>query len=178
MVLGGWRLWKLGRVPADVVVAGTLALSFWLLAGANEKEGRDAAASRYVYIGVVFALMIAANLLRGVRLGRWALAGTFAVLAITVASNLSFLNQAHLSYKATSDLERADLGALEIARDTVDPGFRARCRVRADDLRRRRGRSLLWRRRTSSAPPPSPLRRSPPPPSRRALPPTSSSHER
>ena len=66
VVAGGWRLWKLGRVPADVVVAGTLALSFWLLAGANEKEGRDAAASRYVYIGVVFALMIAANLLRGV----------------------------------------------------------------------------------------------------------------
>lgn len=124
IVLAGWRLWRLGKVPRGLLVVGALALSFWLLAGINEMPGREATASRYVYIGVIFVLMFAAELLRGVRLGRWALVATFALLAVTIASNLSFLHQSYKSYKATSDIERADLGAIEIARDTVEPGFR------------------------------------------------------
>ena len=52
-----------------------------------------------------------------------------AVVAITVVaglavlSNLSYLRQARDSYLHTTELERAGLGAVEIARDTVEPGF-------------------------------------------------------
>lgn len=124
VVLAGWRLWTLGRVPRGLLIVGGLALCFWLLAGINEKPGRTATASRYVYVGAIFSWLIAAELLRGVRLPWRGLLAVFAVTALAVASNLSYLRESYQSYKGTSDLERADLGALEIARETVDPSFR------------------------------------------------------
>jgi hypothetical protein len=56
-------------------------------------------------------------------LRRPALIAVFVVTALAVASNISYLDQAYRSYLGTSQLERADLAALEIARDTVEPGF-------------------------------------------------------
>ncbi len=102
---------------------GDRALAFWLLSAFNQIPGRDPSSSRYQYIGAIFLLMIAAELLRGVRIGPAAIGVGAAVIAFAVLSNLSFLNQAAKSYAATSDLIGADLGAIEIARDTVDPGF-------------------------------------------------------
>lgn len=124
VILAGWRLWVLGRVPRPLLVVVALALCFWLLGGINEKPGRSATASRYVYVGAICTLMIAGELLRGVRLPWRALAGIGVVAALAIASNVSFLHQSYKSYRATSELERADLGALEIARDSVDPAFR------------------------------------------------------
>lgn len=123
-LLAAWRLKRLGRVPPGLLVVAALALSFWLLAGFSEKLGREATASRYVYIGAIFVLMIAAELLRGVRLRTPALLAIFALLAVTVASNLAFLHQQYLEFKTTSEIELASLGAIEIARDTVDPAYR------------------------------------------------------
>ena len=45
------------------------------------------------------------------------------LVCFSVLSNLAYLRQSAKSYEGTSDLIRADLGAVEIARDTVDPGF-------------------------------------------------------
>jgi hypothetical protein len=59
-----------------------------------------------------------------VRLRRPALVAIFAVAGLATLSNLSFLHQAYSSYRNTSEIERADLAALEIARNTVEPGFR------------------------------------------------------
>ena len=123
LLLAGWRLWRLGRVPPALIVATAIAATFWLLAGVNEKPGRDPFSSRYQYVGAIFLLLIAAELLRGVRLKRAALAAVFAVTLLAVASNLSFLVQSWRSYRLTSQIERADLAAVEIARDRVSPGF-------------------------------------------------------
>jgi hypothetical protein len=124
VALAAWRLWRLGGVPRWLWVVGAIALSFWLLAAINEKEGRDAAASRYMYIGGVFCLMIAAELLRGVRLrGAPALAIVFVLVGAAVLSNVYFLDQSAKSYRATSDLISADLAAVEIARDHVQPNL-------------------------------------------------------
>ena len=74
LVLGGVRLYRLGSVPRWLWVVGAIALSYWLLAAVNLAPGRDATASRYQYIGGIFLLLIAAELVRGVRLGLGALA--------------------------------------------------------------------------------------------------------
>jgi len=124
VLLAAWRLQRLGRMPPGLLVVGALALSFWLLAGFNEQLGREATASRYTYIGAIFVLMIAAELLRGVRLRAPALLAVFALLAVTVASNLAFLHQQYLKLETTGEIELASLGAIEIARDTVDPAYR------------------------------------------------------
>jgi hypothetical protein len=125
LALAAWRLWRLGTVPRGLWVVLAMALSFWVLAAFNEKEGRDAVASRYMYIGGIFCVMIAAEIARGVRLRRPG-AGAAVVLVVTgaaVVSNVYFLDQSATSYERTSDLISADLAAVEIARDHIEPGF-------------------------------------------------------
>jgi hypothetical protein len=119
LVLGAWRLHRMGRVPRELWIAIALGATFWLLAGLNFKPGRGPTVSRYQLPGVIFVLMIAAELLRGVRVPRGAIVGAYVVGAAIVASNVSLLRDAAVAYRNTSDLIKADLGALEIARDRI-----------------------------------------------------------
>ncbi|MBA2631005.1 MAG: hypothetical protein H0U84_08300, partial [Thermoleophilaceae bacterium] len=77
-----WRLIKLGRVPPRVVTLGATIMSFWVLTAISRAgvtfEGftlAPAYSSRYLYVGGFFLVLIAVELLRGVRLGpaAWAL---------------------------------------------------------------------------------------------------------
>lgn len=122
-VLVVWRLQRMGKVPHSLWVAVAIGGAFWILAGINEKPGREPGASRYQYLGVIFVLLIAAELLRGVRVGRGSLAVIAVVVVAAVMGNTNYLYQAYESYRFTSELEQADLAAVEIARDTVEPGF-------------------------------------------------------
>lgn len=121
--LAAWHLHKLGKVPEWFWVAIATAGTFWVLAGLNEKPGRDPSSSRYQYLGAVFVLLLAAELVRGVRLKRGALALAAIVAVGALTSNVYLLVKAYESYRSTSELERADLAAVEIARDTVEPAF-------------------------------------------------------
>lgn len=124
-----WRLYRLQRTPHWFWVALALGGSFWIFAGFNQMAGRDPDASRYQYLGVVFLFMVGAELLRaelerGLRLGPKVLALGALVLAFSLASNIESLVSAwHNTYHPISQLEKADLGALEIAEATVEPGF-------------------------------------------------------
>jgi hypothetical protein len=120
----GWRAWRKG-VPSPwlwaVLAAGG---SFWFLTALNAVPLlRTPTTGRYQYPGAVFVLLIAAELLRGIRLDRRVLiAGT----AVTVAAAISGAIYLHLGYErrttSTDDL-RARLAAVDIARDDVSPGF-------------------------------------------------------
>jgi hypothetical protein len=99
------------------------ALAFWLLAGANTIAGREAWSSRYLYIGALFVLLVAADLLRGVRIPRPALALAAVLALVVVGFNLVPLREGRDFFRGESDLTRADLGALEIAAPTVEPSF-------------------------------------------------------
>jgi hypothetical protein len=121
--LAVWRFHRLGRIPRSLWVVLAIGLAFWILGGFAVKPGRVAWASRYQYPGAVFVLLVAAELLRGLRLDRRLLALALVVVAAAVASNGLFLDEAYKSYRTTSQLEKADLAALEIARNTVEPGF-------------------------------------------------------
>jgi len=121
--LAAWRLHRLGKVPEWLWVTFATAGAFWILAGLNEKPGRDPTSSRYQYVGAIFVLLLAAELLRGLRVRKGALVVAGIVAVAALISNVYLLAKAYESYKSTSDLERADLGAVEIARDTVEPGF-------------------------------------------------------
>lgn len=123
VVLALWRLSRLNRVPSRLWVVVALAGAFWILAGLNQAEGRSPVASRYQYIGVIFTLMIAAELLRGVRIGRGALVAIFAVALASIAGNVYLLHGSYRSYHQISVLEKADLAAVEITREKVSPGF-------------------------------------------------------
>ena len=77
--------------------------------------------SRYQYPGAALMLLVAVDLLRGIRLPRRLLAAALVVVVAAVASNILFLTESYESYEGTTALERADLAAVEIARDQIDP---------------------------------------------------------
>jgi hypothetical protein len=96
---------------------------YWLLAAFNYIPGREAYASRYVYAGSALTLLLAAELLRGVRFGRTALLASGALSVAAIALNLIPLSDGKNRLREQTVLTRSDLAALEIARRSVDPGF-------------------------------------------------------
>jgi hypothetical protein len=126
VVLGGlalWRAYRVERIPRSLWVVLAIGLSFWILGGFAVKEGRVPWASRYQLPGATFVLLAAAELLRGVKLDRRLLAPALVVVLSATASSGLFLHEAYKSYARSTEIVRADLTAMEIARDTVDPSF-------------------------------------------------------
>ncbi len=121
--LAAWRMYKLERIPRSLWVVLAVLLAFWVLGGFAVKPGRVPWASRYQLPGAMMMLLVAVELLRGVKLDRRALLPALAVLAVSLAGNGLMLRQTYSSYLHTSQLIQADLAAVEIARDTVDPSF-------------------------------------------------------
>jgi hypothetical protein len=111
-----------GFSPRLWPVAATVA-AFWLLAAFNYIPGREAHTSRYMYAGAAFVLLLAADLLRGVRISRTVLLVAAAVTVAAVAANLVPLRDGERWLRAQTVLTRADLAAIEISRRTVDPSF-------------------------------------------------------
>ncbi len=126
VLLGGlavYRAYRIERIPRSLWVVLAIGLSFWILGGFDVKPGRVPWASRYQLPGAVFVLLVAADLLRGVRLGRRLLPVAGVVVLAAVTSNLLYLHEAYSSYRSSTEIIRGNLTALEIARNTVEPGF-------------------------------------------------------
>lgn len=120
VAFGQWRRPGLSRRLWVVLGAGA---SYWFLAAFNYIPGREAFSGRYIYAGAFFVLLIAAELLVGWRFSRRALWITAAAALLAIGPNLAQLQGGSEFEREQSVLTRADLAALEISRDTVDPGF-------------------------------------------------------
>jgi hypothetical protein len=103
------------------VLAG--GATFWFLAAFNTSPGREPYSSRYLYVGVFFLLLVAANLLQGLRPNRRALSLAAVLTAVVVGFNLVPLREGRDFFAEESVITRADLGAIEIAARTVEPTF-------------------------------------------------------
>jgi hypothetical protein len=118
-----WWLLRGGRpTPWSLVFAGT-ALAFWLLTGASAIPGRSATASRYQLTSAVLLILLAAELLRGLHIGRAGLALLAAVTVLVVASNLAALRRGFDFMRVESQTAEVDLGALELARAVAPPSL-------------------------------------------------------
>ncbi len=92
-----------------------IGLTFWFLAAFNQFFGRAPGNGRYLYPSAVFVLLIAVELLRGVRVGWRGLATAAAVTVIGVAANLVFLKDGYDGFfKPANEQQRGALTALEI----------------------------------------------------------------
>ena len=69
----GWRIWHAGIMAFNRRLWAVLAmgLAFWSLTGLNASFFGQATSGRYQYMGVIFIVLIAAELLRGVAVRRW-----------------------------------------------------------------------------------------------------------
>lgn len=120
-VYGGWR--RRGFFPGLWPVLAATA-TFWFLAAFNQGPGREPYSSRYLYVGVLFVLLIAVNLLQGVKFKRWALFAGAAATCVVVGFNLVPLREGRDFFEKQTVLTRADLAAIEIAEGSVEPAFR------------------------------------------------------
>jgi hypothetical protein len=103
--------------------AAAAAVTYWLLTALNYIPGREPTTSRYLYASAALFLLVAANLLKDVRFGRRALLIAGAVTVAAVMSNLVQLKDGADWFRNQAVLTKADLGAIEIARNTVPPNF-------------------------------------------------------
>jgi hypothetical protein len=74
-------------------------------------------------MAAIFVLMIAAELLRGVRVGRKTMLAVFAVAGFAILSNLYFLRGAFDDERLLGEQSRGGLAGLDISRGTVDSAF-------------------------------------------------------
>jgi len=115
-----WR--RPGISPGFWPVAAA-GVTYWTLAAFNFIPGREAAQSRYVYAGALFVLLIAAELLRGVKFSARALWIGGALTAVMVAPNLAQMWDGANWLKEQSVLTRSDTAAIDIASRTVEPSL-------------------------------------------------------
>ncbi|MSO42442.1 MAG: hypothetical protein EXQ70_11220 [Solirubrobacterales bacterium] len=116
VALAVWRLLRLGRVEARVLVVLAIGLGFWVAGGLNYVfQFREPGNARYLYPSAVFVLLIAAELLRGVRLGPRGLLVAGLVTVAALVGNIGFLADGYRYYfKPGSDQQRGAVTALEI----------------------------------------------------------------
>jgi hypothetical protein len=114
LVVAGVRGW---RPRPAVLVPLVVALGFWCLTGASYYPGREPFASRYQMIDVVLLVLIGAELVGPVRLGRTGLAALGLVTVAIIGSNLADrLAYGYRFLREESGFVKADLGALELGR--------------------------------------------------------------
>jgi hypothetical protein len=100
-----------------------IGLTFWTLAAFNQFFGRAPGNGRYLYPSAVFVLLIAVELLRGVRPGRVGMIAAVIVTVVGVAGNLVFLSDGYRGYfKPANEQQRGAITALDIA-GPDNPGF-------------------------------------------------------
>lgn len=100
----------------------TLA-AYWFLLALNHDSAREPNTSRYLYAGVALLLLVAVNVLEGVR-PRWrviAVAG--GVAAVAIFSNLGLMKQGAEHLRGDAILTKTGLGVMDIARPVINPAF-------------------------------------------------------
>jgi hypothetical protein len=126
VVLAVWRLRDAVLTPRLAGVVGAAA-SYWLLTGALRSPGAEvpqaADQSRYVYVGVAFVLLAAAEVARGWRPGRRGVAALAVLTAFAVAQGIPFLRDRADLFRSGSDRARAELTALHVVRDRIPADY-------------------------------------------------------
>jgi hypothetical protein len=121
VVLLAWRLVRLRRIPPRVVALLTIVLSFWIATELSRGAFSTAYESRYIYVGALFAVLLAVELARGVSIS-WPVGVVLgAAVTAAVVSNLIILRDAGEFLRGQGQVTRAVLGAVEIGRPVVKP---------------------------------------------------------
>jgi hypothetical protein len=122
--LGGWQLYRGRRISRGLAVALAVGLGFWIAAGANRDIGRLPTSSRYQFPSGVFLLLVAAEMARGLRVPRIALAAAAAVTGLAIAGGISLMHREYdQRWVPYADTLRSSLAALDIAGPAADPAY-------------------------------------------------------
>jgi hypothetical protein len=109
------RFRRFGGPSRGFWVALAVGLAFWFLTAFNANVLRLPTTHRLLYPSGVLVILIAAELLRGVKLSPRVLIAATAVTVCAVGSNLVAFSDGYNFFRLVSAGEKADLAALEIA---------------------------------------------------------------
>jgi len=112
-----------GRVDRWIWAALAMPLVYWAAIGVVSSAVRPPAAPRYQLLSAIFIILFYAQLAVGVRLSSRAVGVVLAAFGLAALANLGALATFGHHLRANSDENRAELAALELIRDRVDPSF-------------------------------------------------------
>lgn len=104
--------------------AMAVLLAFWIALALGFGEGRNPTTVRYTYASGVAVLLIAAEAARGVRFSRGALIALYAIVLLALGANFARLRDGMHLYRGFATGLRAELTAMDVARDHVGPAFK------------------------------------------------------
>jgi hypothetical protein len=117
IALAIWRLRRAGPPSRWLWAVLAAGAAFWFLSALNAVPViRTPTTGRYQYPGAIFVLLIAAELLRGVRIDKRLLAAATVVTVAAAVSGVFFLHDGYRLRTYMSDIVRAQLAAVEIGR--------------------------------------------------------------
>jgi len=121
----GGAAWLLvaGRLRREALVGIAMALVLWLGLALVNSPARLPTDSRYLYPGVIFVVIAAAGALGPRRPTPRAWIAVGLVFCVGLVPNLFAFHNGAEYVKANTRKVRAELAAVELARDTVQPGF-------------------------------------------------------
>lgn len=116
---------RTNRLVAGCAVALAVAVSFWLLTGASRATLAEPESPRYVYVGALLLILVAAEFLRGIRPTRIALVCVWLLVGFSILANLGELRNGARGQREASHYVQAELTSLERAAlaGPVSPGF-------------------------------------------------------
>jgi hypothetical protein len=123
VVLAALRIRTAGWPGRGFWIVLAIAVTFWFAAAFNASVFREPSSGRYQYMGAIFIVLLAAELFRGARPGRWTAAVAVGIAAIAALSNTSSLHSSWQGLTQFGEKQPAGLAALELTRDTVAPDF-------------------------------------------------------
>jgi hypothetical protein len=111
------------RIQPLLIGASLGVITFWALSAVARADFADPTASRYVYVGAVFIMLLAAESFAGstVSFG-WGAAGAILLIGCVVA-NVSELRTGERGLRAADDSVRASLAAVQLASPVVSSNF-------------------------------------------------------
>lgn len=127
IAIAAYRTVRSGREYRQVVLTLVMAFTFWVLAALNQSLERFPTSSRYQYISAVLLLLIAAELLREIRVPRLAVGAVTIFTAIALTSGSSLLFHKYTDHwRHTADSIRSSLAAVDIAGPSANRDSRLR----------------------------------------------------
>lgn len=122
--LAGWRIWKTRPVPPRVWTLLATAVLLWTLIAFARAGLEEPDASRYLYPGAVLVLLLAVELVSGMRPTHLAAAGIAVGVIVTGGMNLHAMNRGFFQLGYASELTRGALAGLELAGPLADRSLR------------------------------------------------------
>jgi hypothetical protein len=121
-VICAWRVVKAKGISRGLAVALAPSLAFWVLTGLERNSERFPTTSRYQYVSVVLILVVAAEVFRGARIPRPAIAVAAIACVLSVVGGISLTEREyHDRWLPAADSLRYSLTALQIGGAGVDP---------------------------------------------------------